>query len=204
MRRIINGPHWPHFVCPNCRAVADLDADVDEPTEGEWEELKPSDLEANAAPQGSSGEEQDSLLVPPQDIPEPRSLSQVPTTHVGPVSNGSQGGYSSEELMANLDINDRGRESEPGGQQSGLSAPIDIARSRRSSSKRRSEDESGDRRTPSPGHRSPDVLSGVDGPMTPRNDAGPFIFDGSGGHRVAAQAATPNMGAVVETLTPSP
>ncbi|KFY58991.1 hypothetical protein V497_04535 [Pseudogymnoascus sp. VKM F-4516 (FW-969)] len=204
VRRIINGPHWPHFVCPNCRAVADLDADVDEPTEGEWEELKESDMEASAVPQASSGEEQEPQPVPPPEISEPQILSQVPTTNVEPVSNGVQGGYSPEELMDNLDINDRGRESEPRSQQDGLSAPIDIARSKRSSSKRRSDDESADRRTPSPGHRSPDVLSGVDGPMTPRNDAGPFIFDGSGGRRVAVQTPTPNMGAVVESLTPSP
>ncbi len=151
-------------MCPNCRAVADLDADVDEPTEGEWEELKPSNIDDNAAPQVSS----------------------------------------EEELIANLDINDRGRGSESRSEQSGLSAPIDIARSKRSASNRRTDEESGDRRTPSPGHRSPDVLSGVDGPMTPRNDAGPFIFDGSGGRRVAAQTATPSMGAVVESLTPPP
>ncbi|KFY11797.1 hypothetical protein V492_04260 [Pseudogymnoascus sp. VKM F-4246] len=203
VRRIINGPHWPHFVCPNCRAVADLDADVDEPTEGEWEELKPSDLETSVAPQASE-EEQEPQPISQPDVPEAQDLSQVPTTHVEPVSNSSQGGYSSEELMANLDINDRGRESDPRSEQAGLSAPINIAGPKRPASKRRDDDESGDRRTPSPGHRSPDVLSGVDGPMTPRNDAGPFIFDGSGGRRVAAQAATPNMGAVVESVTPSP
>jgi hypothetical protein len=177
---------------------------VDEPTEGEWEELKESDMEASAVPQVSSGEEQEPQPAPPPEIPEPQILSQVPTTNVESVSNGVQGGYSPEELMDNLDINDRGRESEPRSQQDGLSAPIDIARSKRSSSKRRSDDESADRRTPSPGHPSPDVLSGVDGPMTPRNDAGPFIFDGSGGRRVAVQTATPNMGAVVESVTPSP
>lgn len=182
---------------------------MDEPTEGEWEELKPSDLETNTAPQASGEEEEeeeeeDSQPISPPGMPEPRDLSQVPTTHIEPVPNNSQGGYSSEDLMANLDINDRGRESESRSEQNGLSAPINIARSKRSASKRRSDDESGDRRTPSPGHRSADVLSGADGPMTPRNDAGPFIFDGSGGRRVAAQTATPNMGAVVESLTPPP
>jgi E3 ubiquitin-protein ligase DMA1/2 len=177
---------------------------VDEPTEGEWEELNPSDLEPNAAAQVSSGEEQDSRPIPPPDIPEPRGLSQIPSTNVEPVSDGAQGGYSTEELIDNLDINDRGRECEPRSQQTELSAPIDIAGSRRSISERRNDDESDERRTPSPGHRSPDVLSGVEGPMTPRNDAGPFIFDGSGGHRIAARTATPNMGSVVEALTLSP
>lgn len=181
---------------------------MDEPTEGEWEELKPSDLDTNTAPQASEEEEEEEEGEPqpisPPAIPEPQGMSQVPTTHIEPVPNNSQGGYSSEDLMANLDIHDRGRESEFRSEQTGLSAPINIARSKRSTSKRRSDDESGDRRTPSPGHRSSDVLSGADGPMTPRNDAGPFIFDGSGGRRVAVQAATPNMGAVVESSTPAP
>lgn len=41
-------------------------------------------------------------------------------------------------------------------------------------------------RTPSPSSRLPvPEFLGVDGPMTPRNDVGPFIFDGSAGLRVA-------------------
>ena len=39
-------------------------------------------------------------------------------------------------------------------------------------------------RTPSPNGTSPsrsDGVPGSEGPMTPRNDAGPFIFDGSAG-----------------------
>lgn len=37
------------------------------------------------------------------------------------------------------------------------------------------------RRTPSPHNvHSPHPLSGVEGPMTPTNDAGPFVLDGSG------------------------
>src|SRR4051794_13024936 len=37
IRPILNGPSYPHFLCPNCRAVADLEADVDEPFE-EWDD----------------------------------------------------------------------------------------------------------------------------------------------------------------------
>ena len=36
-----------------------------------------------------------------------------------------------------------------------------------------------DRRTPSP-TGAPVVLNGGEGPITPRNDAGPWVFDGSG------------------------
>lgn len=49
-----------------------------------------------------------------------------------------------------------------------------------------SSDELNDARTPSPTNRLPvPEYLGVDGPLTPRNDVGPFIFDGSAGLRVA-------------------
>jgi len=41
IRPILNGHTWPNFLCPNCRAVADLEADVDEEQEvdeADWEE----------------------------------------------------------------------------------------------------------------------------------------------------------------------
>jgi hypothetical protein len=39
----------------------------------------------------------------------------------------------------------------------------------------------GGQRTPSPGGNP--GLNGADGPITPRNDAGPWVFDGSAGRR---------------------
>ncbi|KAH8599727.1 hypothetical protein B0O99DRAFT_682959 [Bisporella sp. PMI_857] len=51
IRVIINGPHWPHFICPNCRTVADLEAEIDDPSaDGEWEQLEAEEAEAPAAP----------------------------------------------------------------------------------------------------------------------------------------------------------
>jgi hypothetical protein len=52
-----------------------------------------------------------------------------------------------------------------------------------------------------------DGLHGPEGPMTPRNDAGPFIFDGSAGRAAAlgpAAAATMNLNAVSDTPLPQP
>ena len=31
VRNLIQGPNWPNFLCPNCRFVADLEADVEQP-----------------------------------------------------------------------------------------------------------------------------------------------------------------------------
>ncbi|RKF55609.1 putative ring finger protein [Erysiphe neolycopersici] len=40
IRVIINGPHWPHFICPNCRSIADLEAELEETCSEELEEAK--------------------------------------------------------------------------------------------------------------------------------------------------------------------
>lgn len=177
--------------------MADLEADVDEPTEGEWEELDAAATEISSVqPLLSAPEVDEPQQIVASNTVSPQSQNQE-TSRSTESANNIQAGYSPEELMANLDINDHRRTEETESQSEGLSAPIDIASPRRSVSRRRSIDESEERRTPSPRTQSADILSAVDGPMTPRNDAGPFIFDGSGGARGADRANTPNMGAVV-------
>lgn len=63
-------------------------------------------------------------------------------------------------------------------------------------------------RTPSPNGLSSsarDALGGVEGPMTPRNDAGPSIFDGSAGRGSETQlAALPAMNLTAAADTPPP
>lgn len=65
-------------------------------------------------------------------------------------------------------------------------------------------------RTPSPNGLGSslgvDASTGVEGPMTPRNDAGPFIFDGSGGRPSDVQLAaiaTMNLNAAANTPPPT-
>jgi E3 ubiquitin-protein ligase DMA1/2 len=56
-----------------------------------------------------------------------------------------------------------------------------------------SETERGMTRTPSPnglGASLAEALTGVEGPMTPRNDIGPFVFDGSAGRASDSRLAT--------------
>jgi E3 ubiquitin-protein ligase DMA1/2 len=63
-------------------------------------------------------------------------------------------------------------------------------------------------RTPSPNGMPSslsDVLAGTEGPMTPRNDAGPFVFDGSAGRpsdvRLASITSV-NLGAAADIPSP--
>ncbi|PQE16839.1 hypothetical protein CJF30_00003530 [Rutstroemia sp. NJR-2017a BBW] len=201
IRVIINGPHWPHFICPNCRSVADLEAELDDP-DGEWEEYLASDaeLEAEAQPEpptkvtpanttdvssedlAVSAHQQDSINATAARNP-PQSDEELD------VSDASSTSAQVHEDMAFLAVTD----SPP------LSAsatpiprvnnstvpPLDIiprkpVPSSASGSSSRAEQGRG---SPSPNGLRPaltDPLTG-EGPMTPRNDAGPFVFDGSAG-----------------------
>jgi E3 ubiquitin-protein ligase DMA1/2 len=51
--------------------------------------------------------------------------------------------------------------------------------------------------------QTPDPLIGTEGPLTPRNDAGPFVFDGSAGRSDSRSLAVPNLATVAsgESLT---
>jgi E3 ubiquitin-protein ligase DMA1/2 len=100
-----------------------------------------------------------------------------------------------ERVMNRLRINDEDLLPEIDGPGNTSVAPIDISRPGRSTSRRQSTSVTAGRgsshdilngveRTPSPTSRilhSTEVSTGTDGPMTPRNDAGPFILDGSAG-----------------------
>ena len=49
VRNLIHGPQWPNFLCPNCRFVADLDADVEQPEEPEHDYAASHNLPAAAS-----------------------------------------------------------------------------------------------------------------------------------------------------------
>ncbi|WPH02152.1 Hypothetical protein R9X50_00500700 [Acrodontium crateriforme] len=54
--KLINGPHYPNFICPNCRFIADLEAEVDLPDEYEgFEEIEAVD--ENDASKSSQNDE---------------------------------------------------------------------------------------------------------------------------------------------------
>ncbi|OAA71531.1 FHA domain containing protein [Cordyceps fumosorosea ARSEF 2679] len=140
VKALLMGPQYPIFICPNCRAGADLEADVEEPEE-EWEmfdeqekedklgpiaegEASPAPAEASSSdPEVADPDRMDITISEPTDTPEPSN----PTAHA-------------------------------------TSAPLPI---RNASATRRS--------TPSP------PRPGAEGPITPRNDVGPWVLDGRAG-----------------------
>ncbi|RDL39557.1 uncharacterized protein BP5553_03897 [Venustampulla echinocandica] len=231
IRVIINGPHWPHFVCPNCRSVADLEAELDDPfaNAGEWEE-QPA-IDTTPVPPEVS-ESSDNAADRPQEVNTTDAtevLVQSSTggsdqggqSDVAEASDDSQTSQGVDRLAEDIeDINIEGSPSSSTFTDSQLPqisnstvAPVDIisrkpvANQASGTSSRLDQPDPHGRsltRTPSPNGASDslDVTAGKEGPMTPRNDAGPFIFDGSAGRPSdvrMATIATMNLNAAANT-----
>ncbi|KAL5329042.1 hypothetical protein ACEPPN_002551 [Leptodophora sp. 'Broadleaf-Isolate-01'] len=239
IRVIINGPHWPHFICPNCRSVADLEAELDDPyANGEWEEIEAADSDSPAdAPQPTEAEptvepldlpnrntilsEDTGVLVEAEDHSEPdrNSHSDIEIAEASDDSGPDQGvraaasslGYltidqtpSPSESVA--DSNPQDEDSHTHAVSNATSAPVNIVRKAVGSGgshlqQPTSHPERHSTRTPSPNGLGTSP-AGVEGPMTPRNDIGPFVFDGSAGR--AAELATLNLSAAANTPTHPP
>ncbi|XP_014554043.1 hypothetical protein COCVIDRAFT_106149 [Bipolaris victoriae FI3] len=174
IRPILNGPTWPNFLCPNCRAVADLEEDVEDM--GEFEDWEGDEEVANGDTTTNANTEQADRHV-------------TPRASVAPM-NSSSSNFDLSDLrqqITNMDIN--GTESANGNTHpsspetpdrqitppsSSATAPVSI-------------NVSGANQyaglTPLH-HTATDGLAPDrvhDGPMTPRNDIGPFVLDGSAG-----------------------
>ncbi len=225
IRVIINGPHWPHFICPNCRSVADLEAELEDPTaNGDWEEIESEDPPAPVAEPAQTEETMQSATQPQcpiNDGEESRVIVEVDREgsendisgpsdlDVAEISDDSDIGQAVTRATNSMGFIQLDDSPSPPDLREGheirsnaTSAPVDII-SRKAvgsapsgaSTRLVQPDSRTERqmtRTPSPNGfgSSLDVISGNEGPMTPRNDAGPFVFDGSAGRASGARLAT--------------
>ena len=237
---IINGPHWPHFICPNCRTVADLEAELDDPfADGEWEQLEVAEAaeerearEATAAPeeplaasrpapQENSSEATQAPVSPPKDDSDQEQSipSDADVVEASDTSEADQEVHGIATSMEYMTVEDPPSPPSSSSSQPHVSnatvQPVDII-SRKpvpNGTSRLGEPtahpERGSTRTPSPNGLHPssvDAVTGVEGPMTPRNDAGPFIFDGSAGRAAGmrlANVANMNLDEAADSPIPS-
>ena len=163
------GPSAPIFICPNCRAAADLDAEVDEPSD-EWQQLESG---IDDVP-----EENPQLPAPPTtngSTPSPAAFlnSDKPTPELSP--NGGDVGDAT--VLIDHPPQERETPSRPS-----ASDPVPIPNSTNRTtmvapSIALSPSPRGTR-TPSPETNNAGVTI-TEGPLTPRNDAGPWVFDGN-------------------------
>ncbi|KAI1106840.1 hypothetical protein F4804DRAFT_270148 [Jackrogersella minutella] len=173
IREMLTGPSWPIFICPNCRATADLDAEVDEPSD-EWQQLDSGiDDAQEEKPTRPTSQATDKEVESPAPSPVNSNcdLHQQPSNDVdaGDMTMRIDSGTAQPALL-------RHAATEP--------VPIPNATPRVSVG-----DRSTSTRTPSPNNHP--LANGNEGPITPRNDAGPWVFDGNPA-RVSQESARRN------------
>ncbi|KAH6636371.1 hypothetical protein F5144DRAFT_177091 [Chaetomium tenue] len=194
IRSLLSSPSFPIFICPNCRAAADLEAEVEDPEE--WEQL--SD-EGAVPPQGA-------LLQPPLVDPNSQNSNSPSAPRRSRESARSTRLFAAQQQQQSQPAEDSNMDllmsSSPPRQESPpqldgavtladpnilshtLSTPMPIP----SPALRTLPDGRRETRTPSP--TGAPVANGHEGPITPRNDAGPWVFDGSG-VRLSSESARP-------------
>ncbi|KAJ2969306.1 hypothetical protein NUW58_g10020 [Xylaria curta] len=148
IREMLHGPSWPIFMCPNCRATADLDAEIEEPPD-DWQQLPEAVLEEKA--EGEAAHADNTAI----------SMSPKP-------NNDSHGRHASQgkpdETAAVHFESTATPQTHAGSSRHAMSDPLPIPNASQ-------------RRTPSPTRNG--LVNGHEGPITPRNDAGPWVFDGN-------------------------
>ena len=193
IRPIINDErNFPQFMCPNCRAVTDLEADVDDPAEDELEdeELSPEltsarELNDEVMEQGQQAlnGDDESLSQSASRLLAIRDRSQL-TPLSAPAPDPLNGSHTAPDLLSRRGARQISPPFAPVGESSAINIPSNQAQYLRPITPTRpllGDDELNDSamRTPSMSDHF-----AQDGPMTPTNNAGPFVFDGSAGRVV--------------------
>ncbi|KAF1999906.1 hypothetical protein P154DRAFT_522978 [Amniculicola lignicola CBS 123094] len=183
IRPILNGPTWPNFLCPNCRAVTDLEAEVDDP--GDFEIWDDEVAESTHEPQANGTETNGDRHVTPRTSTGP--LNQVETNATQ--TNGHDLAHL-QNALSNITIGSQDQPApDPATPHRFLSAapssvtqPVSINLGAANDNPGLSPLFRNGSAGLSPDQRAPEC------PMTPRNDAGPFVLDGSAGRASAARS----------------
>jgi pSer/pThr/pTyr-binding forkhead associated (FHA) protein len=178
IRQILVGPHYPNFPCPNCRLVADLEAEVDQSDTSE-------DDAEDADKVGSSNERTGPTSNASHNAIGQRNGSSTSAGRQHHSTDSSElrdsDGWTDAELahaLATTNLHDADTSIPVAEIRLGTPGTDSDSRSLVSSPQ-------GNDQTPESSSRPIFVngstsISHPEGPMTPRNDAGPFILDGGG------------------------
>ncbi|KAI9872406.1 MAG: hypothetical protein M1830_001689, partial [Pleopsidium flavum] len=210
------------FLCPNCRAVTDLEADADDPYDYEeqgdeeaddsadsngTEKARPStgSVASNGVDAGTGPTQLANGVTAQKDAY--HDISEDMTTRVATASVADDG-LSAEEPEVSSSLLSRRNVSSNSMLQHGINAtqpvPLTGRTSPRSSNSGTDQDGDTSQLTePSSTLRATTPTAGEtlgpEGPMTPRNDAGPFVFDGSAGRASGRRAVASLAEAATET-----
>ncbi|MCJ1359695.1 MAG: hypothetical protein MMC33_009697 [Icmadophila ericetorum] len=158
-----NQKTYPQFLCPNCRAVADLEADIDDQYNVDWNEEE----DGGSSPDEAGGANEDNN--PETGTKEEgtdQDADRLAIEHALLDENPRLGVTEGPASGENVEMADYGfpnvADHSMHGENVTVTPRVSIALGGLSSN-------------PS------EILTGNEGPLTPRNDIGPFVFDGSAG-----------------------
>lgn len=158
MRALLTSPQYPIFICPNCRAGADLEADVEEPTE-EWQNMDDFEEPEQPVP----------VTVAHATVPEVEEEAAPP--FASPIDDPVEATVQETDAMdVTVNITSAASPTSSPTALHATSEPLPIRGAGRASHLR-------DSGTPSP------PGGGAEGIITPRNNAGPWVFDGRAGRQ---------------------
>ncbi|KAK8117580.1 fha domain containing protein [Apiospora kogelbergensis] len=173
IRELLMGPSYPIFSCPNCRAAADLDMDVEEISD-EWQQLDSGPEEANDNPFADTASQQEAE-------PSRQGAQSAQSTHsdVATAANAEVPQAVSREVEMGdstvlMNSSPATGNTPPA---HATSSPVAIPTTSRTTTAAASSNRG--TRTPSP--TGAPLTNCTEGPLTPRNDAGPWVFDGDAG-----------------------
>lgn len=205
IRALLQGPNYPIFICPNCRAAADLEAEVEDPED--WEELN-DEMDSKGHDNTEESRSKEPRLDPPAQVEAGRaSIDRIRSSLERTRASAAERARTSLEKARSAvpPMTPAQDEDPPGPSMSTSSDSVDAVASDEGASTPSTTEAfhatsepvpiptatPNARRTPSPGSGGVRTGNGHEGPITPRNDAGPWVFDGSGARIGAAPGSAP-------------
>lgn len=185
IRPILNGPTWPNFLCPNCRAVADLEEDVEDP--GDFEDWDQEVEQANGESSADAEQAREARHVTPR-------ASMAPVN--GDVTEEGAAIAELQHAMTNVSLgnslNGVANQPLPQTPDRHLTPPTSSVTQPVTININGTHEFSGLSPLYPPHHDGLVVDGAHNGPMTPRNDAGPFVLDGSAGRAAGSRLRDPS------------
>lgn len=172
---MLEGRSYPQFQCPNCRAYTDLEADVDVDPE-DWNDDEPAAVDAHHTVDQTDRPEhgQDAsvnVLAEAARVESPtddRDATVIlPTVSVPAATSSNSSLLSRRQDRTTTATSDN------------LSPPMGNIPMPSRPSEAEMQDHLAQQRTRTESPNGDRIIAG-EGPLTPRNNAGPFVFDGSG------------------------
>ncbi|KAK3505050.1 hypothetical protein B0T13DRAFT_24929 [Neurospora crassa] len=181
IRSLLSSPSYPQFICPNCRAAADLEAEVDDPED--WEQLEADEQMEDAV------YVQDESQASSNDAQARPAAATSSHQHETDASGDVTMLYSNSQQSAVSNPFDG--TSRPVVSHNSTSQPVPIRQNPAAVNGQAGEGFRDAARTPSP-TGIVHAVSTHEGPITPRNDVGPWVFDGGSTTRTRANGESDN------------